>query len=82
MSFVMRDEIVQAADRQNISVVSVRLSKRDVERLQALAEQFGVGVSTYIRVLVREHLESRGDAAGPFDRRALAEVAAARAPEA
>lgn len=77
----MRDGSVQTTDRQNIAVVSVRLANKDVARLQALAEQFGVGVSTYIRILVREHLESRGDAAGPLDRSALAEVAAARAPK-
>lgn len=74
----MRDEIVQTADRQNILVVSVRLSKGDVARLQTLSERFGVGISTYIRILVRDHLESRGNAEDPFDHTALLEVAATR----
>ena len=73
----MRDGIATTTDRPNISVVSVRLSQSDVKRLQDLAEQVGVGVSTYIRIVVREHLAHRGNAAGPFADRAVLEAAAA-----
>lgn len=73
---VVRGGIVQADDRQNVMVVSVRLSKRDVARIQALAEQYGVGVSTYIRILVRDHLERKVDPEGPFAGKPLVEVAA------
>ena len=77
-----RDQIVPAADRKNVLVVSVRLSQDDVASLQERAEKYGVGVSTYIRILVREHLETGRNAAGPLAlgsrEMAMAEVAASR----
>ena len=73
----MREEVTRATDRPNILVVSVRLSQKDVARLQELSEEFGVGVSTYIRILVRDHLASRGDASVPFGDRTFGEEVAA-----
>lgn len=75
----MRGTVVQTSDRPNVLVVSVRLAKKDVEELEGLAGRYGVGLSTYIRMLVREHLEKKESA--PFGNSALVEVAAARAPE-
>ena len=53
-------DMFQATDRKNIVVVSVRLSKSDAQICQQRAEQLGIGISTYIRMLVRKHLEGEG----------------------
>jgi hypothetical protein len=82
-----RQNGVQPTERANIVVVSVRLSKADAALCQEKAGRLGVGISTYIRMLVRQHLEQEGayrgsakgeEAVDPFSA-ALDEVAAADA---
>ncbi len=78
-----RTDDIRDTDMPNFVVVSVRLSRDDVGVLQKRSAEMGVGVSTYIRMLVRQRLavEAKGagaepgDAGHPFD-----EVAAASGP--
>ena len=76
-----RTDDIRDTDMPNFVVISVRLSRDDVGVLQKRSAEMGVGVSTYIRMLVRQRLaveakgagaEPGGDAGHPFD-----EVAAA-----
>jgi cyclopropane fatty-acyl-phospholipid synthase-like methyltransferase len=78
----MSRDVMKPTERQNVVVVSVRLSKDDAARCQERAAELGVGISTYIRILVRQHLAKEGAYDRPFASEAWTEAAAAGEPEA
>lgn len=79
MSRDMGSNMIQPTERQNVVVVSVRLSKRDAKVCQERAVKLGVGISTYIRMLVRQHLANEGTYDHPLGE-AWKEAAASRNP--
>lgn len=77
----MKRDTMKPTERQNVVVVSVRLSKNDATLCQERAARLGVGISTYIRMLVRQHLANEGAYDHPLVDGARREAAATRETE-
>lgn len=77
----MKRDTMEPTERQNVVVVSVRLSKNDAALCQERAARLGVGISTYVRMLIRQHLANEGAYNHPLVDGARREAAATREPE-